>query len=353
MDELNFSSVRAAPPHAPNNSSLFKKPAFYLGALTAIALAGTGFVAFAAFRRIPGAEVLSGSALGYALVGIGAGTTLAFGIATIVVARKDKTQKQATRGIDMEEVPESSKRTSFPKVTYNERIPYVVEGYKVYYNTNESIDKGSLSGMIMVQDTTTLGACEGLRGKTAILNFANARSPGHAQEGALLGASMEYKRDDRTPSIAPLRQQLEYIRDHGQHPRTNQGEYIPDNGCIYLDRIAYRLPNGRAKIVATISCAAVDRRNGENDEYLSRMSAKVRAILLAAADNGVENLVLGAFGCGVFLGEGQHKGDPRAVAQLFKDQLEGEFRGHFKCVIFAIPGQNSDNYKAFDQVIMS
>ena len=62
-----------------------------------------------------------------------------------------------------------------------------------------------------------------------------------------------------------------------------------------------------------------------------RRSERMRSVLNAAVHEGVEVLVLGAFGCGAFCNDGS------TVARLFSQVLKsGEFAGAFSHVIFAI-----------------
>ena len=75
------------------------------------------------------------------------------------------------------------------------------------------------------------------------------------------------------------------------------------------------------------------------DIHLSR----AKRICEVAAANGVDTLVLGAFGCGAFCN------DPWVVANAFKDALT-EMGGYFETIEFAIasaPGTESENFRAF------
>jgi uncharacterized protein (TIGR02452 family) len=81
----------------------------------------------------------------------------------------------------------------------------------------------------------------------------------------------------------------------------------------------------------------------EADEPLIR--DKVKRILDIALDNDHDNIVLGAWGCGVF------HNDPKHIAELFKEYLTGEYEGKFNRVVFAIPGKNSSNYQIFESII--
>ena len=87
--------------------------------------------------------------------------------------------------------------------------------------------------------------------------------------------------------------------------------------------------------------AVVNPREG--DKTLIR--DKVRRILDIAMDNNHNNIVLGAWGCGIF------HNDPKHIAELFKEYLTNEFNGIFDRAVFAIPGEKSSNYQIFNSVI--
>lgn len=88
------------------------------------------------------------------------------------------------------------------------------------------------------------------------------------------------------------------------------------------------------------------------NDRVDLVAKKAKLILDIAADNSHLELILGAWGCGVF------NNDPRYVAETFKMLLKDYFKGVFKEVIFAIPtgpkgtvaGASATNYDIFEQV---
>jgi uncharacterized protein (TIGR02452 family) len=66
------------------------------------------------------------------------------------------------------------------------------------------------------------------------------------------------------------------------------------------------------------------------------MGARIVKLLAAAQANGHDALVLGAWGCGNFAN------DPALIADLFRQALQGPFKGAFRRVTFAIIDATSD-----------
>ena len=60
------------------------------------------------------------------------------------------------------------------------------------------------------------------------------------------------------------------------------------------------------------------------------MGARIVKVLAAAQANGHDALVLGAWGCGNFAN------DPALIADLFRQALQGPFKGAFRRVTFAV-----------------
>ncbi len=72
---------------------------------------------------------------------------------------------------------------------------------------------------------------------------------------------------------------------------------------------------------------------------------RIDTILSSALFYHHENLILGAFGCGVF------KNDPTIIASIFKKLLDTKFKNVFDNVIFAVLSKNDNNYKIFKEIL--
>lgn len=72
-----------------------------------------------------------------------------------------------------------------------------------------------------------------------------------------------------------------------------------------------------------------------HDQLVPVAKNKIRTVLNIAADNGIENLVLGAMGCGAF------HNPPKHMAELFREVFEEPaYKGRFRNVVFAITNEN-------------
>ena len=80
-------------------------------------------------------------------------------------------------------------------------------------------------------------------------------------------------------------------------------------------------------------------------DYRNVTKDKIRLMISLAAKNGVQNLILGAWGCGVF------KNDPNLMSQYFSEVLIGEgYSVDFKNVVFAVINDHNsvgNNYDIF------
>lgn len=173
-----------------------------------------------------------------------------------------------------------------------------------------------------------------LTNRTAVLNFANAMHPGggylcgsRAQEESLCRQSTLYQ------SLTSEMAERYYNHNREYSWLTDESILISPNVEVFRDSDMNLLEE--SFVTSVITCAAVNMVR--DDQRTSPavidavMKQKIRAMFLAAFDQGYTYLILGAWGCGAFA----H--DPMCVAQYFKDILLSEhYYKLFTGVSFAI-----------------
>lgn len=170
----------------------------------------------------------------------------------------------------------------------------------------------------------------------AILNFASARNPG----GGYLGGARAQEEDlCRSSALyTTLLEARDYYEAHRADRDTRYSHRVifspgvpvyRDKATRLLDepyQVSYLTsPAPNAGALARHDPAAL----GEIDGLLTERAGRVLAV---AAHHGVQTLVLGAWGCGVF------RNDPATVARVFRGHLAdgGVFEGRFSRVVFAV-----------------
>ena len=204
------------------------------------------------------------------------------------------------------------------------------------YNANSKFIEKRLNNkqIIIVDEIDSVGAVfkyVNINEITAVLNFASYNNPGgkfidgsKAQEECLCHESYLYN---------VLKGRIGYYKINHKNK----------NRSLYTDRALYS-PNVRFTkeckdvFCDVITCAAPNKTaaqkyyNVSDEENSEVLKERIEFVLKIAQDNGVDNLILGAYGCGVF---GQ---DPLEVAKIFKEFLSGKYKC-FNKVIFAIPNK--------------
>lgn len=221
------------------------------------------------------------------------------------------------------------------KASYKQEIENSIKA-TVIYNTDFKLDKEFDSlPEVQVVDIDSVSAVKDYSfGKTAVLNFASYKNPGgqflggsSAQEEALCHASYLYnvlKAFDETF--------YEWNREHKNKALyLNRGLYSPNimfNDRYMCDVITVPAPNK----------SVMYKYGGFTAEENSKaLEERIKFVYDISASQGVDTLILGAFGCGVF------KQDPHEVASLFKKYLNCTCASK---IIFAIPrGVNYDAFK--------
>ena len=213
---------------------------------------------------------------------------------------------------------------------------------------------------IQVADDTTFHcaqayAAEGCR--TAVLNFANAYSPGGgvangamAQEECLCRSSNLYN----TLTIPYL------LKNYYKWNARNTGDMGTDaviwSPGITVFKTDDPLPREMEPwFQADVLTSAApyinpDKKKPVPEEKLRAvLTGRIRNILEVAAAQDADVLVLGAFGCGVF------NNPPALVADIFREFLVSRAYGrYFRKILFAIPDRpGNPNFRVFEEAFSS
>ena len=227
------------------------------------------------------------------------------------------------------------------------------------------------AGMVAVTKSKTFEAAMRLAKqypgkKIAVLNFASASRPGG---GVKNGSSAQEESLCRCSTLYPTLDRRFLWQNYYDVNRAS-GDVLHTDACIYSPGVVIcktdsdypeRMPQENWCMVDVISCAAPNLRNEPANKYnpetgesvsilpadLQRIhEQRARQILAVAAANGVDILVLGAFGCGAF------RNDPKVVAKAYANVLES-MKDLFDLVEFAIYCRDyeTENYDAFRKTL--
>jgi uncharacterized protein (TIGR02452 family) len=197
----------------------------------------------------------------------------------------------------------------------------------------------SFKGEIIVEPLDTVSALAKYinDGKTAVLNMAsNIRKGGGVEKGAMAQEECLF----RCSNLFTIPDEF-YPLAVDEFIYTHQATFVKsaDYGTIW-------------PMDADVITMAALNMNVENkyynaddskDGYEKIMTNKIETMLIAAAAGGCKNIILGAWGCGVF------KNDPATVAKLFSVALTTK-RCLFEKIVFAVINDaNSvgNNYQIF------
>ncbi|MFF5896946.1 TIGR02452 family protein [Streptomyces argenteolus] len=197
---------------------------------------------------------------------------------------------------------------------------------------------------IEVTDETSLAAAHRMAGasaaRTAVLNYASARNPGG---GYLNGAQAQEESLCRGSALhATLLRAPEYYAHH----RAERSAFYSDRVIHSPGVPVFRDDRGRLLdspytvgfLTSPAPNAGVVRsREPELAHRIpAALASRAERVLEVAAVRGYRRLVLGAWGCGVFMN------DPAEVAGAFRALLTdgGRFAGHFEQIVFGVPDRD-------------
>ncbi len=212
---------------------------------------------------------------------------------------------------------------------------------------------GTGRATVEVTPETTFVALQRLKQQGATdlgcLNFASAKNPGG---GFLTGAQAQEEALARSSGLYDcLLTQPDYYELNRKH-----------RSCLYLDLaiVSPGVPFIRddegtlleEPVIATVitspapNAGAVAANEPEAvPGIIPTLQRRAEMVLRLAVIHGIQNLVLGAWGCGVF------RNDPATVADAFEQLLKqgGRYHGRFQRVVFAVytSAREQANFDAF------
>jgi len=183
-------------------------------------------------------------------------------------------------------------------------------------------------------------------GDACALNFANETTP-----GGLYRRGAKAQEEALCQQIPQLCSALEAVQ-HTAYP-IEPGTALLTLGLPVVRRGGtYELCASLGEV--NIISAAMPCQDPASDiapDWEDTVTLRIRSVLRAGLRSGKPNLILGAFGCGMF------GNPPGSVAKIFEQQLSSaEFRGAFGAVVFAILEPSSrdgpdPNFEAFAAMV--
>ena len=183
--------------------------------------------------------------------------------------------------------------------------------------------------------------------KIGILNFASAKNAGggflggaHAQEESLARSSGLYGCLLRAPEYYELHRSMKSCLYTDSMIYSPQVPFFKDDDGNYLPEVSL------ADVITSpaVNAGVVRQREFDNIAQIVPITkVRMQKVLMLLAENDCVDIILGAWGCGVF------QNIPSEIAELFKESLEGQFKGVFRQVIFAIKSDKPSMLTPFQQ----
>lgn len=200
-----------------------------------------------------------------------------------------------------------------------------IEARTPQYQNNYSVTpKDSVSCLFSLEN----------KDNVAVLNFASYKKP-----GGLYFQGVESQEESLCLESTLLPVIEAFKPTYYKH--LNRGIYL--NRALYSKDILFE--RERQKVYADVITYAgvAEYVCGVGDKELREaMLDRINFMLSIAEEHGVQTLILGAWGCGVF------EWNPEIVAELF---IEVKGRYNIPNIIFAVPGLFEYNYMVFNRML--
>ena len=236
---------------------------------------------------------------------------------------------------------------SMAKDTYRRLNDYSEEitENKLYYKEKINIDNKQKVNKtnIFVKDIDCVEVTRNLP-NCCLLNFASAHNPGG---GWLTGSQAQEETITRRTTLYASINKSQFYEINSQ----DKSEYYSD-AMIYSPHVIVIKNNTGIALtnpwnISVVSAPAVNMkkvRRASVKDVNTVMKNRIRNILKIAIANDKRNIVLGAWGCGVFGNK------PENVAIDFKEVLDEGYKEYFNNIVFAIY-HNPNMVKIFNSVL--
>jgi uncharacterized protein (TIGR02452 family) len=231
-----------------------------------------------------------------------------------------------------------------PQLSESVRKTKIYDRHSIYelFSIINDLSPSEIQSEITVIRATTLEALYQISGKTGILNFASAKNPGG---GFLNGAQAQEETLARSSGLYSCLITQENFYENNKRER--KGIYL-DNMIVSPGVPFFRSDNGsflkEPRFVDVISMPAVNATivkqttKNSNEAIINTMRLRIKAIIAIAIHLKLENIILGAWGCGVF------GNDPWDISRIFREVLNDPlFINRIPKIIFAIPNHAMKN----------
>lgn len=221
------------------------------------------------------------------------------------------------------------------------------------YERSGVISESSVKNGICVENISTVDAILKLskegKEKIGVLNFASAKNPGGgflngamAQEESLAASSTLYQ------TLLANPQYYQSNRAQSSMMYTDYAIYSPNvaffrDGCF---RLISEPCYASVLTLPAVNLGQVLQKGEDVNTAHQKMRRRMKLALTIFAEQGAKNLVLGAYGCGVF------RNDPVQIAAWWNELLTEEMGGYFDFVFHAVldHSKNENCIKAFEAI---
>lgn len=261
----------------------------------------------------------------------------------------------------------AAKHMAYMMTHWNDETERSIAETKVYYNCPSLTETGqpkrydrtketllcvdTITAILKTKYTYDEILTDSLDGESRILcalNFASFKHPGGKfLEGSCAQEEMLCHESNLYNILVQM-----YDVFYNENKKLGQdNRHLYQDSLLYTPNVIIERKEEKPVTCDIITCAAPNAHAAKKycqvhpKDILYALSQRILGILKVAKLRQVDDLIVGAFGCGVF------GNNPYTVASIFRHYIHSLFDGYFDHVIYAVPDSRSINYKAFEQIL--